>query len=228
MRTLGIVPARGGSKGIPRKNLRTLAGRPLLGWTALAAGGAATLDRVVLSSDDEEILAMGRSVGLDTPFVRPAELARDETPGIDPVFHALDTLEAMGDVYDRVVLLQPTSPLRTAAHIDAAVRLAETSGSPSVVSVYPSPKPPQWLFRLGSDQRLARWFDEALPDRRQDAAPAYVLNGAIYVADVAWLRESRSFLTEVTVGYVMPAEASIDIDTPLDMVIAEHQLKERA
>jgi len=226
-RVLAVVPARGGSRGIPRKNLVLVGGKSLLAWTADAARGSHVVDRAVLSSEDAEILEAGRAAGLDTPFVRPAELARDDTPGIDPVLHALDALEEQGDHYGWVVLLQPTSPLRIAADIDAAAAFC-ADGAPATVSVAAADKSPWWMFHMGDGARLEPLFDPASrPSRRQDAPPVYVLNGAVYVARVDWLRRTRSFLTDDTAGYVMPRERSVDVDEPADLHVVEALLAER-
>ena len=227
-RVLAVVPARGGSRGIPRKNLALLAGRPLIAWTAAAAQASAVIDRVVLSSEDPEILAAGRAAGLDVPFVRPAALARDDTPGVDPVLHAIASLAEAGDCYGWVVLLQPTSPLRAPADIDGAAALCVERGAPAAVSVTLSEKSPWWMFHLGSDARMAPLLDPARrPTRRQDAAPLYVLNGAVYVARVEWLERTGTFLTQETVGFVMPARRSVDIDEPADLLWVEALLAER-
>ena len=216
---LAVIPARGGSKGVPGKNIRPLAGRPLIAWTIAAAGHALEIDRTVISSEDAAIIATAKAWGGDAPFVRPAELARDDTPGIAPVLHALD---ALPENYDYVVLLQPTSPLRTGADISAALALCLESGAPACVSVSLPPHAPWWMFRLDEGRRLQALFPkDALPARRQDMPEVYALNGAVYVAEVEWLRKSKSFLTPETAAYVMPPERSLDIDTELDFRIAE-------
>lgn len=224
-RVLALIPARGGSKGVPGKNICALAGKPLIAWTIEAAQQAVCVDRVVVSSDDAAIVAVARQWGAEVPFVRPPELARDDTPGIDVVLHALACLP---DV-EWLVLLQPTSPLRTAHDIDAAVARCWEAGAPACVSVTEAPTPPWWLFRLTADGRLQSFLpDRQRPQRRQDAPTLYALNGAVYVARTDWLRRTRSFLTAETVAYAMPAERSVDIDTPLDLEIAACLLRQRA
>lgn len=221
---LALIPARGGSKGVPGKNVRQVAGKPLIAWTIEAARQAACIDRVVVSSDDAGILDVARAWGAQTPFVRPAELARDETPGIDVVLHALQQLAGVA----WVVLLQPTSPLRTAQDIDAAFALCQERGASACVSVTEAATPPWWMFRMSDEGRLRSFLPEGeRPQRRQDAPPLYALNGAVYVARADWLRRTRSFLTDETAAYVMPPERSIDIDTPLDLTIAACLLRER-
>ncbi|HSV68519.1 MAG TPA: acylneuraminate cytidylyltransferase family protein [Methylibium sp.] len=213
---LALIPARGGSKGLPGKNIAPVAGRPLLAWTVDAARGSRHIDRTVLSSDDEDIIATAAGLGLEVPFRRRAELARDDTPSIDVVLDALDRLPG----YGIVVLLQPTSPRRTAADIDAALERMQAAGAPAVVSLRAAEDHPAWTFRLGADGRLLRYVDDAqlaAATRRQDLPPAWCLNGAVYAARVDWLRRTRSFVAEGTVGSEMPAERSLDIDTAEDL-----------
>lgn len=211
---LAVIAARGGSKGLPGKNILPVGGKPLLAWTIEAARGAACIDRLVLSSDDEAIIAVARAHGCEVPFRRPPELATDEAASIDVVLHALDALPG----HDIVVLLQPTSPLRTAADIDAACARLARKAVPACVSVSPAEQSPYWMYRLDACQVLLPLL-EAPPGvvRRQDLPPVYALNGAIYAADVAWLRCTRAFVTHETVALVMPTERSIDIDTSDDL-----------
>jgi CMP-N,N'-diacetyllegionaminic acid synthase len=216
-RVLALVPARGGSKGIPDKNLLLLGGRPLLGWTAAAARASAHLDQVVLSTDSQRIADVGAQVGLDVPWLRPAALALDSTPAIDVVEHALDALPG----FDVLVLLQPTSPLRTGTDIDAAVRRV-VAGAPCCVSLTKPAHGPAWMFTLGPGDAMEQLIPElALPARRQELPAVYALNGAVYAADIPWLRRTRSFVAEGTVGYAMPAERSVDLDDDLDLALLE-------
>jgi N-acylneuraminate cytidylyltransferase len=214
---LALIPARGGSKGLPGKNTMPLGGRPLIQWTIEAARGSRFVDRVVLSSDDETIIGIAARCGCEVPFRRPAALASDTAAMIDVALHALEAVPGHGVL----VLLQPTSPLRTSADIDAACELFAGSGAPSCVSVSPAEQSPYWMYGLGVRGELLPILEP--PEgvaRRQDLPPVYVLNGAIYVADVAALKRSRSFVTRGTVGYTMPAERSIDIDTAADFEAA--------
>lgn len=210
LKVLALIPARGGSKGLPGKNIRTVAGRPLLAWSVEAARASRSVDRVVLSSDDDAIMEAARACGCDVPFRRPPELATDSAASIDVVLHALDRLPG----YDVVVLLQPTSPMRTADDIDAACERLQDGGVPSCVSVCAVQQSPYWMYHLDARQALTPVL-EAPPGitRRQDLPPVYVLNGAVYAARGDWLRRTRSFVTRETVAHVMPAERSIDIDT---------------
>jgi N-acylneuraminate cytidylyltransferase len=207
---LALITARGGSKGLPGKNIRPVSGRPLIDFTVAAARAATCVDRVVLSTDDEAIAQAAQAGGCEVPFRRPAELAGDDTRSIDVVLHALDQLAPV----NLVVLLQPTSPLRSAADIDAVCDQLVRSGAPACVSVAPAEQSPYWMYRLGHSQRLLPLLEApAQATRRQDLPAVYALNGAVYAARTAWLRESRSFVTAETVAHVMPRERSIDIDT---------------
>ena len=210
---LALIPARGGSKTLPRKNVLRVGGRPLLAWTIEAARAARCVDRLILSSDDEEIMEVARQYGCDVPFVRPANLAADTTPTIDVVIHALDAVPG----YDFVALLQPTSPLRTGADIDAACAMLEAQAAPACVSVTLAEQSPYWMYWLGEASALRPVLaDHHGFNRRQDLPPIYILNGAIYIADIEWLRRTRSFVSAATLGYIMPGERSIDVDTAAD------------
>ena len=224
-KVLALIPARGGSQGLPGKNILPVQGRPLLAWTVDAARGARCINRIVLSSDDDTIIAAARALGCEVPFRRPAVLASDTASSIDVVMHALDMLPG----HEVVVLLQPTSPLRTAADIEAACELFVSSSAPACVSVSIAAQSPYWMFRVGDNQTLVPLIETpAGVTRRQDLPAVYALNGAIYVADTAWLRQSRTFLTRDTVACVMPAERSIDIDTPADFEAFKKALTESA
>lgn len=221
LKVLALIPARGGSKGVPRKNIRPLCGKPLLLWSLEAARASRYLDRVVLSSEDPEIVETARQAGLEVPFLRPPELARDDTPGVEPVLHALDLLPG----YDLVVLLQPTSPFRSGGDIDRCIERLVESGAPCAVSVTRPEKSPYWMYTMGPESRLA----PLLPtpegfSRRQDLPEVYALNGAVYVARTEWLRATRSFLTPETVGCVMTREHSVDIDSEEDFALCEFRL----
>jgi CMP-N,N'-diacetyllegionaminic acid synthase len=220
-RVLGLIPARGGSKGLPGKNILPVRGRPLIQWTIDAARQSRYIDRLVLSSDDDAIIRVARDLGCEVPFVRSADLASDTASSMDVVIDALDRTGHTG----LVVLLQPTSPLRTSADIDAAIELLESAQAPACVSVRPAEEHPYWTFRLESS-RLERYAipDGPMPARRQDLPLAWCLNGAVYVADTVWLRRERSFCTDVTVGLPMPAERSIDIDVAEDLARADRVL----
>ncbi|MFO1509889.1 MAG: acylneuraminate cytidylyltransferase family protein [Steroidobacteraceae bacterium] len=224
-KVLALIPARGGSKGLPGKNILPVGGRPLIDWTIAAARNAGCIDRLVLSSDDDAIAACARDAGCDVPYRRPAELATDTAIMIDVVLHAIDQLPG----YDVIVLLQPTSPLRTAEDIDAACAALDDRNAPACVSVSPVEHSPYWMYQLTADGRMTPLIESASrAARRQDLPAVYKLNGAVYVAETGWLRRSRTFVTNETVAYVMPADRSIDIDTAADFEAFKQTLAEQS
>ena len=206
---LALITARGGSKGLPRKNVLSAGGKPLIAWTITAALESKAIDRVCLSSDDDEIIEVAKAWGCNVPFRRPPELASDATSSIDVVLHALEQLSG----YRYIVLLQPTSPLRTAEDIDTAFELLLSSGAPSCVSVCKATQSPYWMYRMDDHCKLVNLFPEqTIPTRRQDLSPVYIPNGAIYIAHADWLRNTKDFLGEGCVAYQMPNDRSVDID----------------
>ena len=217
MTVLALIPARGGSKSIPRKNIRPLAGKPLIAHTIVAACQSRGLARVVVSTDDADIAEVARQWGAEVPFLRPPELADDTTPGIDPVLHALELIPEA----TQVLLLQPTSPLRSLADIEGILAFKAQHSCPSVVSITASAKHPQWMVRLSADHQLTPVLPPAPADTRQQLEPVYAFNGALYLADRTWLQNQSSFVGPGTLGYPMPPERSVDIDTPLDWLWAE-------
>ena len=223
MNILGIVAARGGSKGLPGKNIQLLAGKPLIAWTIDAARRSASLSRRVLSTDCAEIAAVGRQHGIEVPFLRPAELATDTARIEDAIIHALDNFDGP---YDYVVLLQATSPLRTAEDIDKTIARCIETGAPACVTVTIPSKSPYWMFKLDGEERLEPLFDLPTGRRRQDLPPAYVPNGAVYAARVEWFRKHGTFYSRETVASIMPPERSLDIDSALDLRIADSLLRE--
>lgn len=221
---LAIIPARGGSKGVPRKNIRHLGEKPLLAWTITEAKKSAYIDRIILSTDDEEIMAVAEEYECEVPFIRPTDLAKDDTPGIAPVMHAMKQVPG----YDYIVLLQPTSPLRTAEDIDGCIETCIEMKARACVSITPSDKTPYWMYHLQPDNTMKPVIESDQHfQRRQDIPGTYVLNGAVYIAQSDFLRERESFLERETVGYVMPKERSIDVDTEMDFVVIESLLKFR-
>ncbi len=216
---LGLITARGGSKGVPRKNVRPLCGKPLIAWTIEAARNAPVIDRLILSSDDAEIIEVARAWGCEVPFVRPPELATDSAESLEVVRHALSST---GGDYHYVVLLQPTSPLRTGEDIENCVRLCNTSNVSSCVSVCEVDKTPYWMFKLDARLHLVPLFAaEEIPSSRQAAPQIYVLNGAVFVARVDHIMNGGSFLAPDTLAYVMSRARSIDVDTEEDLALLE-------
>lgn len=220
-KVLALIPARGGSKGIPGKNIANLAGKPLIAWTIEAARECPSIDSIVLSTDDPAIVEVAVEYGCSVPFTRPLELATDIASSIDVVLHALEQLPA----FDVVLLLQPTSPLRTAADIEACLGLL--SEAPAVVSLRPSDDHPYLIFEINENNSLTPYAKPATSQslRRQDLPGAWCLNGAIYAADTAWLISQKSFISPQTAAYKMPIERSLDIDTPADLRHADEILR---
>lgn len=218
-RVLAIIPARGGSKGLPGKNILPLAGRPLLAWSIEAAMGCPEIDRLILSSDDADIIATARQFGCEVPFVRPAHLANDMASSVEVVLHALD---ALPERYEWVVLLQPTSPLRVAADISACLVACWARQVPACVTVVLAAKSPFWSYYLTDDQRMMPVLErEDTQTGRQQLPAVYTLNGAVYVARCDWFRLHRTFMGVETCAQVMPVERSVDIDTAFDFKMAE-------
>jgi CMP-N-acetylneuraminic acid synthetase len=222
MRALGVVPARGGSQGISNKNLRPLAGRPLLAYTAEAARASRRLARVVLSTDDQAIAEAGRALGLEVPFMRPASLAAADTPMLPVLQHAVRELARGGFAADVVVLLQPTSPLRRAGHIDAAVDLLASSGADSVVSVTEVPHQfnPVSVLTLEAG-RLHPFHEGPLILRRQDKPQVFARNGPSVLAVRVSTLDRGSLYGDDCRALIMSAEESVDIDTVADLEYAE-------
>lgn len=212
-KVLAVIPARGGSKGLPRKNVLDTAGKPLIAWTIEAALKASCITRVILSSDDAEIISVAKNHGCDVPFIRPDILASDDASTMDVILHALEQVPD----YDYVIILQPTSPLRTANDIDAAFDQMMTANAPSCVSVCEVSETPYWMFSIAKNGQLERLIN--LPKdihRRQDLPCSYKLNGAIYIIQVNALRTTNSFTSNKTVAYEMDRRVSIDVDTQSD------------
>ena len=217
MTTVALIPARGGSKGIPRKNVLSFCGKPLIQWSIEAALHSPLINRVIVSTDDLEISKISLSGGAEVPFLRPDELATDSAPGISTVMHALDQLPDVSDL----LLLQPTSPLRTSADIDSIFALRRQLGSESAVSLARSPKHPAWMYAMNDLKLLNPVLKADSPPCRQDLSPVFSLNGALYLATRSFLLREKTFVSKETVGYVMPRERSVDIDTTLDWQWAE-------
>lgn len=231
MRVLGVVPARGGSKGIPRKNIVPLLGKPLLAYTVEAALAAKRLTRTMLSTEDVEIARVGRQYGLEVPFLRPPELARDETPTIPVLQDVLRKLEAMGESYDAVFILQPTTPLRRPEDIDGAIELLERTGADSVISfVDVGEKHPARMKFVTPDGRVIDppFAEQFEGQRRQDLPKLYLREGSIYLTRRVVLMEQNSVQGRDCRAWIIPQEQACNIDTPFDLFIAEQMLKYHA
>lgn len=225
-RVLALVPARGGSKGFPGKNLARLGGKSLLARAIDAAKGSAFVDHVLVSSDDEAICAEGLRAGADVPFFRPAELSTDTASTASVVIHALQNA---GFEPDFLVLLQPTSPLRSSEDIDRCIRACHETGAVSAVSVVESDKSPFIMYWKSAEGLLSPVAENPSGlTRRQDLAPAYLLNGAVYVRRVDDFLKNPVFAPAGTIGVLMPKERSVDIDTESDLEAAAALLRSSA
>lgn len=226
-KTLFFIPARGGSKGIPGKNIKLMGGKPLICHSIEQARAFASDKDICLSTDSPEIAATAASVGLTVPFLRPATLATDTATTQDAILHALDFYREQGTDYNTVVLLQPTSPLRSIDDIAGAIRLYSKEID-MVVSVREAATNPYYnAFETDSEGFLHISKGEGLYTRRQDAPKVWEYNGAIYVINACSLRQMPMGRFPRRVMYPMSAENSVDLDTPLDWLTAESILKNR-
>jgi CMP-N,N'-diacetyllegionaminic acid synthase len=222
---LAIVPARGGSKGLPGKNIRALAGKPLIAHTIEAALAARSITRVICSTDSPDIARVAREFGAEIPFMRPDELAQDNSQAIDNYIYTVDRLNAESPGIEEYCVLLPTAPLRTATDIDGAAEVFRTRKADSVISYYPAPHPVQWYRYIDDSGVLRSFFPEG--DRlanRQEERASYLPNGAIYIFRHSILKSTRQYYTDRTFPYLMPANRSIDIDTLEDFDYAEFLL----
>jgi CMP-N-acetylneuraminic acid synthetase len=225
-KVLGIVPARGGSKGVPGKNVRLLAGRPLLDYTADAARASGVLDRVILSTDSDHIADVGRRSGLEVPFLRPPALAADDTPMLPVIRHAVEALAEQGWTADVIVLLQPTSPLRRPQHIRAAVHALLETKADSVVTVVELPKhlSPDYVMRIDEGKLRPFLAGGERVTRRQDARRAYSRDGTAYVCCRATIERYGDIYGDDCRPLLIPAGESLTIDSPSDWEAAERRL----
>ena len=215
---LAIIPARGGSKRLPRKNVLDLCGKPLIAYSIEAALKSKYIDKLIVSSDDDEILEISKKYGANI-IKRPPELGTDTTTTFDTIKHVVDNL----DIYDYVILLQATSPLRNQIHIDESIQLLELKKADAIVSVCEMDHSPLWSNTLDSTLSMNGFLkDEVLNKRSQDLEKYYRLNGAIYICKTDKLLEEESFLLKENIfAYKMNRENSIDIDEEIDFIIAK-------
>lgn len=220
---LAIIPARGGSKGILRKNILPLHGRPLIAWTIDAACSSKYIDRCIVSTDDIEIASIAKKFGAEVPYLRNPELALDTSSSADVV---LDVLSRIDGDYESVLLLQPTSPLRSTKDIDGIIKLSQKKGYPSIVSICKVSEHPAWMYKVDSNFKLESFCEPMqVKTRRQDLEPVYTLNGAMYLVNVKWFTKNRLFVNEQSYGYEMPDNRSIDIDVMSDFERVEFILQ---
>lgn len=224
MKILGLIPARGGSKGLPGKNIKVLGGKPLIQYTLDSASQSSLLDNVIVSTDSEEIAQCVRGLGGNVPFLRPPELALDDTPTLQVVKHALQYSLDKGEKYEAVCLLQVTTPFRRPGFIDEAVKRFIESDADAIVSVLPVPHEynPHWVFEVGQDGylRIATGEEKIIP-RRQALPPAYYRDGSIYITRSEVLLEGNSLLGDRLAYIVADPDWHVNIDTANDWRAAE-------
>lgn len=220
---LGIIPARGGSKRLPRKNLLNLCGKPLIAWTIEAGKKSRYIDEIIVTSDDDEILGISKQFGSNI-IKRPKELASDTALTFDAVKHVLDSIS---ESYDYVILLQPTSPLRNEKHIDEAIEFLFVKNADAVISVCETEHCPLWCNTLPDNKSMEGFLKEEIKNKRsQDLPKYYRLNGAIYICNIDKLLKAKSFFLEKNIfAYIMDKKSSIDIDEEIDFILAQALFK---
>ncbi|HEY3308698.1 MAG TPA: acylneuraminate cytidylyltransferase family protein [Desulfuromonadaceae bacterium] len=226
---LAVIPARGGSKRLPRKNVALLAGKPLIAWSIEAANGSKYVDEVMVTTDDDEIATASHIHGATVPFLRPKELATDTATTFDVIEHVIGFYKnELLKCYDIVLLLQPTSPLRTSKDIDDAIQYLVQKNADAIVSVCETDHSPLWANVLPDDLSMAGFIrDEVKNKRSQDLETCYRLNGAIYLCNIERLLSERTLLISNNIfGYVMQKEKSVDIDSIIDLKLCELLMKE--
>jgi CMP-N,N'-diacetyllegionaminic acid synthase len=218
---LAVIPARGGSKRLPGKNLLNLSGKPLIAWTIEPALKSKYIDSVVVSTDNINIANIAKKYGANIPCMRPDILSKDKSKTIDAVLHVLDCLDNIDDHYDYMILLQPTSPLRTLKNIDNSIEVLINKNASAVISVCESRHSPLWCNRISSNGDMSKFFNANMLKRSQDLKKYVCLNGAIYICSINKLKEEKTFfLSSSCLSYEMTLEESIDIDTKFDFLHA--------
>lgn len=225
---LAIIPARGGSVGIPRKNIKNLNGKPLIAYTIEQALSSKLIDKLIVSTDDSEIAEVSIKFGAEVPFFRPQKLSKSESPSVDLVLHAIEELEKLGHFFSTVCLLQPTSPYRPDGVIDFAIERFVKSDSKSMVSIRKIPNHfhPYWSFTQ-NDRKLKSVLSKKTPTRRQDLPNVYHRDGAIYLVDIAFVKENKTLLSEDLAGFEIESPELINIDNPEDWHIAEKYIGQK-
>lgn len=225
---LAIIPARGGSKRLPGKNILPLAGKPMINWSIDAAKNVPSITRVVVSTDCKIIANTAKVAGGEVPFLRPASLSSDTSSSVDVVRHTLQYFKGIGECFDYLLLLQPTSPLRSATDIQGAIDLLNVKNADSVISVCECEHSPLWSNTLDDSLSLENFMPKNVKNMRsQDLPKYYRLNGAIYLTKVEQFLQERVFMSGNSVAYEMDSHNSVDIDTKLDFIIAETILRDK-
>lgn len=225
---LAIIPARGGSKGVPRKNIKDLCGKPLIAWSIEEALKSKYIDRIIVSTEDKEIANISRKYGAEVPFMRPQRLAEDDTPGVEPLIHCINWLQENENYFpDYICTLQCTSPFREFRHIDEALERLWKEKGDSIISVCKSEISPYWMKNIKDGKLVDFMKNSSIYKRRQDLPIVYRLNGALFIGKTDILLKNKNWYTDNTLAYIMGNEDSIDIDTVLDFKIAELLMKEK-
>jgi len=217
MNLVALIPARIGSKGIPRKNLRKFKGKPLIAWTISQAINSQYIERAIVSTDDEEIADEARKLGAEVPFLRPKELANDNSSVFDTVCHTLENIPEITDI----LLMQPTSPFRRLKDIENIINLRKEYGSQSAVSLVEVSEYPQWMYKINENKMKNILANQEKISNRQKLDKYYILNGSLYLSTKSHLLEKGGFISIDTVPYIMPKQFSIDIDEEKDWQYAE-------
>jgi len=223
-----LITARGGSKGIPKKNIAMLCGKPLIHWTVECAMKSGYIDKIFLSTDNDEIISAVKKFPVEVPFKRPKNLSSDKATSTDVIMHFIDWMKKSGNCYDILLLLQPTSPFRKSEHIDSSIKkFIGNEEAISLISVTENTKSPYLSRKINSNGFVENLFNVKSEKRRQDIPVTYYINGAIYLMDIKNFGKYRTFQTPKTLSYIMPYYSSIDIDEPMDLKIAELYYKEK-
>jgi CMP-N,N'-diacetyllegionaminic acid synthase len=222
MQILYIIPARGGSKGLPNKNIRLLDNKPMIAYSIIAAQNSHYKGKVVVSTDSEKIATISKEYGAEVPFMRPQELATDSAASIDVIFHAIDYYKERNIHFDVVALLQPTSPLRISEDINKAIKKLLDKNAEAIVGVCESEHHPLWTNTLPIDGSMKNFLPESIKGLNRQQLPIYYrLNGAIFISTVDALYKQKTFIHLNTFSYIMPHERSVDIDNEMDFKLAK-------
>jgi CMP-N-acetylneuraminic acid synthetase len=216
MSLTAFIPARGGSKGIPNKNIKIFDGKPLISWSIEAAKLSKGVDQIIVSTDCQKIADIALMEGAEVPGLRDKNLSTDDSSTVDVVLDFLHKNQKINDI----LILQPTSPLRTYVDIDNIIALRKKANLESAVSVTVSNKPPEWMYKLSDKDQLIPILDKSNDNNRQKIIPSYLLNGALYLVTKDFLLREKSFISKDTLGYKMSYEKSVDIDTNTDWDLA--------
>lgn len=224
---LAIIPARGGSKGLPNKNIKPLCGKPLIGWSIEQAEGSAYIDEIFVSTDSAEIASVAESFGIEVPFLRPAELATDTSPSSGFVLHTIDYYRSQGEEFDYILLLEPTSPLRDVADINTAIeQLLNHKSAKSIVGVSKvEATHPAFLVNLSKEGLLEPYLGEMKALRRQELNDLYFFEGSLYLSEIDYYIKTESFYHNLTLPYVVPKYKSYEVDDIVDFYIIEKLLE---